>query len=155
MIYCFSSLYSPLDSGPGTPAQLLAGKAKEVDALAMGFLDTSNNISGEDGVEPLQGRVGEEVEEMMEECLSMSKMKEAAVAQGSLSAEEPERHTEVKISEGSRGTIEAKEPEGSSGDKDTSSRAGKGPSAGMRGEWEVMAMFSLWPWRRALHGFYC
>lgn len=63
MIYCFSSLYSPLDSGPGTPAQLLAGKAKEVDALAMGFLDTSNNISGEDGVEPLQGRVGEEVEE--------------------------------------------------------------------------------------------
>lgn len=111
------------NNSPGTPAQLLAGKAKEVDALAMGFLDTSNNISGEDGVEPLQGRVGEEVEEMMEECLSMSKMKEAAVAQGSLRAEEPERHTEVKISEGSRGTIEAKEPEGSSGDKDTSSRA--------------------------------
>nr|KAF6409343.1 centromere protein T [Rousettus aegyptiacus] len=58
------------NNSPGTPAQLLAGKAKEVDALAMGFLDTSNNISGEDGVEPLQGRVGEEVEEMMEECLT-------------------------------------------------------------------------------------
>lgn len=133
MTYCFSSLHSPLDPGPGKPAQLLSGKAKEVDALAMGFLNTSNNISGEDGLEPLHDGVGAEVEEMMEECLSMSKVKEAAVAQGSLRAEEPERHTEVIRSEGSRGTIEAKEPEGSPGDKDTSDRAGNGPSAGMRG----------------------
>ncbi|XP_024901029.1 centromere protein T isoform X2 [Pteropus alecto] len=109
--------------GPGKPAQLLAGKAKEVDALGMGFLNTSNNISGEDGLEPLHDGVGEEVEEMMEECLSMSEVKEAAVAQGSLRAEEPERHTEVMKSEGSQGTIEAKEPKRSSGDKDTSGRA--------------------------------
>lgn len=99
----------------------------------MGFLNTSNNISGEDGLEPLHDGVGEEVEEMMEECLSMSEVKEAAVAQGSLRAEEPERHTEVIKSEGSQGTIEAKEPKRSSGDKDTSGRAGKGPSAGIRG----------------------
>lgn len=99
----------------------------------MGFLNTSNNISGEDKLEPLQDGVGEEVEEMMEECLSMSEVKEAAVAQGSLRAEEPETHTEVIKSKGSQGTIEAKEPEGSSGDKDASGRAGKGPSLGMRG----------------------
>ncbi|ELK14516.1 centromere protein T isoform X1 [Pteropus alecto] len=111
------------NNSPGKPAQLLAGKAKEVDALGMGFLNTSNNISGEDGLEPLHDGVGEEVEEMMEECLSMSEVKEAAVAQGSLRAEEPERHTEVMKSEGSQGTIEAKEPKRSSGDKDTSGRA--------------------------------
>ncbi|KAF4010801.1 hypothetical protein G4228_002261 [Cervus hanglu yarkandensis] len=56
-------------SGPGKPAQLLARKVEEVDALAMGFPNTSS-ISGEDGVEPLQNGVGEEAEESMEESMT-------------------------------------------------------------------------------------
>ncbi|XP_055268484.1 centromere protein T isoform X2 [Moschus berezovskii] len=43
-------------SGPGKPAQLQARKVEEVDALAMGFPNTSS-ISGEDGIEPLQNGV--------------------------------------------------------------------------------------------------
>ncbi|XP_016056219.1 PREDICTED: centromere protein T isoform X2 [Miniopterus natalensis] len=106
------------NNSPGKPAQLLAGKAEEVDAFTNGFPNTSNSISGEDGLEPLQGGVGEEVEELMEESLSVSEVKEAAGAQGSARAEEPETHTQVIEAEGSWGTTEAKEPEVSSGDKD-------------------------------------
>uniref|UniRef100_A0A452S558 Centromere protein T n=1 Tax=Ursus americanus TaxID=9643 RepID=A0A452S558_URSAM len=52
---------------PGKPAQLLAGKAKKVDAHAVSFPNNSSTISGEDGVEPLQDGVDEEAEERMEE----------------------------------------------------------------------------------------
>lgn len=97
----------------------------------MGFTNNSSSISGEDGLEPLQDGVDEEVEEMMEESLSMSKVKEAAGAQGTARAEEPEKHTEVEA-EGSWGPPEAKELEGSSWDEDTSGRTGKEPIAGIR-----------------------
>lgn len=70
---------------------------------------------------------------MMEESLCVSKLKEAAGTQGSARAEEPETHTEVTEAKGSWRAVEAKEPEGSSGDKDTSGRTGKGPTAGIRG----------------------
>ncbi|XP_023618895.1 centromere protein T isoform X4 [Myotis lucifugus] len=110
------------NNSPGKPAQFLAGKAEEVDALAMGFPNTSSSTSGEDGLEPLLGGVGEEVEERMEESMSLSEVKEAAGAQASARAEEPEAHTEVAEAEGSWGAIEEKEPEGSSGDKDTEAR---------------------------------
>ncbi|XP_015423325.1 PREDICTED: centromere protein T isoform X2 [Myotis davidii] len=109
------------NNSPGKPAQLLAGKAEEVDALAMGFPNTSSSTSGEDGLEPLLGGVGEEVEERMEESVSLSEVKEAAGAPASARAEEPEAHTEVAETEGSWGAIEEKEPEGSSGD-DTEAR---------------------------------
>lgn len=112
----------------------MAGKVEEVGALALGFPNTSSNISGEDGVEPLQNGVGEEAEGRMKEGLSMREVEEATGAQGSARAEEPEEHTEVTEAEGSQGAIEAKEPEGSSGDEDTPGRTGKGPSAGIR-EW--------------------
>ncbi|XP_026975347.1 centromere protein T isoform X2 [Sagmatias obliquidens] len=108
------------NNGAGKAAQLLAGKVKEVDALAMGFPNISSNISGEDGVEPLQNGVGEEAEERMEE--SLREVEKAAEAQGSARAEELEGHIEVTEAEGSWGAIEAKEPEGSSGDEDTSGR---------------------------------
>ncbi|XP_058384044.1 centromere protein T isoform X1 [Diceros bicornis minor] len=110
------------NNSPGKPAQLLAGRAEEVDALAMSFSHSSSSIFGEVAVEPLQDGVGEEAEERMEESLSMSKVKEAARAQGSARAEEPEGHTQVTEAEGSQGAIETKEPEGSSGDVDTSGR---------------------------------
>ncbi|KAB1274012.1 Centromere protein T [Camelus dromedarius] len=110
------------NSGPGKPAQLMAGKVEEVGALALGFPNTSSNISGEDGVEPLQNGVGEEAEGRMKEGLSMRGVEEATGAQGSARAEEPEEHTEVTEAEGSQGAIEAKEPEGSSGDEDTPGR---------------------------------
>ncbi|XP_019511060.1 PREDICTED: centromere protein T [Hipposideros armiger] len=104
------------------PAQLLAGKAEEVDALAMGFSNNSSSISEEGGLDPLQDEVGKEVEEMMEESLCMSKVKEAAGAQGSVREEEPETHTEMIEAEESWGAVDAKEPEGSSGDKNTFDR---------------------------------
>ncbi|XP_004320895.3 centromere protein T [Tursiops truncatus] len=108
------------NNGAGKAAQLLAGKVEEVDALAMGFPNISSNISGEDGVEPLQNGVGEEAEERMEE--SLREVEKAAEAQGSARAEELEGHIEVTEAEGSWGAVEAKEPEGSSGDEDTSGR---------------------------------
>lgn len=145
----FQPIFSPLDSGAGKAAQLLAGKVKEVDALAMGFPNISSNISGEDGVEPLQNGVGEEAEERMEE--SLREVEKAAEAQGSARAEELEGHIEVTEAEGSWGAIEAKEPEGSSGDEDTSGRTGKGPSAGIRG-WVGKGQLCPWPWRRGLPG---
>ncbi|XP_059986501.1 centromere protein T isoform X4 [Lagenorhynchus albirostris] len=110
------------NNGAGKAAQLLAGKVEEVDALAMGFPNISSNISGEDGVEPLQNGVGEEAEERMEE--SLREVEKAAEAQGSARAEELEGHIEVTEAEGSWGAVEAKEPEGSSGDEDTSGRTG-------------------------------
>ncbi|XP_036202643.1 centromere protein T isoform X3 [Myotis myotis] len=113
------------NNSPRKPAQLLAGKAEEVDALAMGFPNTSSSTSGEDGLEPLLGGVGEEVEERMEESMSLSEVKEAAGAQASARAEEPEAHTEVAEAEGSWGATEEKEPEGSSGDKDTEGRTAR------------------------------
>ncbi|XP_007457328.1 PREDICTED: centromere protein T [Lipotes vexillifer] len=108
------------NNGAGKPAQLLAGKVEEVDALGMGFPNISSNISGEDGIEPLQNGVGEEAEERMEE--SLREVEKAAEAQGSARAEELEAHIEVTEAEGSWGAVEAKEPEGSSGDEDTSGR---------------------------------
>ncbi|XP_024589235.1 centromere protein T isoform X2 [Neophocaena asiaeorientalis asiaeorientalis] len=108
------------NNGAGKAAQLLAGNVEEVDALAMGFPNISSNISGEDGVEPLQNGVGEEAEERMEE--SLREVEKAAEAQGSARAEELEGHIEVTEAEGSWGAVEAKEPEGSSGDGDTSGR---------------------------------
>lgn len=110
----------------------------------MGFPNTSNGTSGEDELEPLQDGVGEEVEEIMEESMSLDEVKEAAGAQASARAEEPEAHIEVTEAEGSWGAIEAKEPERSSGDKDTEGRTGKGPSAGIRVS-GVTVVFSPWP----------
>ncbi|KAF6287736.1 centromere protein T [Rhinolophus ferrumequinum] len=110
------------NDSPRKPAQHLAGKAEEVAALAVGSPNNSSSISGEGGLEPLQDEVGEEVEEMMEESLCVSKVKEAAGTQGSARAEEPETHTEVTEAKGSWRAVEDKEPEGSSGDKDTSGR---------------------------------
>ncbi|KAF6076953.1 centromere protein T [Phyllostomus discolor] len=57
------------NNSPGRPDQLLVGKAEEVDALAVGFPNTSNSSSGEDGLQPLQDGVGEEAEDVMEESL--------------------------------------------------------------------------------------
>lgn len=68
----------------------------------------------------------------MEESSCMSKVKEATGTEGSARAEEPETHTEVIEAKGSWRAVEAKEPEGSSGDKDTSGRTGKRPTAGIR-----------------------
>ncbi|XP_064129982.1 centromere protein T isoform X2 [Loxodonta africana] len=108
---------------PEKPTQLLAGRAVEVKALAVGFPNTSSGISGEDGVEPLGDAVDEQAEERMEEGgLSVSEAKEATGTQGSAGVEESEGHTEVTEADGSAGAVEAKEPGGSSGDKDTSNR---------------------------------
>ncbi|KAF6076952.1 centromere protein T [Phyllostomus discolor] len=112
------------NNSPGRPDQLLVGKAEEVDALAVGFPNTSNSSSGEDGLQPLQDGVGEEAEDVMEESLSMSDEEEAAGAQGSARAEEPKTHKEGTEAEGSWGATEAKELEGPSRDKDTAGRTG-------------------------------
>uniref|UniRef100_A0A2K6EKV8 Centromere protein T n=1 Tax=Propithecus coquereli TaxID=379532 RepID=A0A2K6EKV8_PROCO len=61
-----SSGSAPWNNSPGKPAQFLAGKAEEVNALALGFRNTSSSISGR-GVEPLQDGVCEEAEKRMEE----------------------------------------------------------------------------------------
>uniref|UniRef100_A0A8C6CLC2 Centromere protein T n=1 Tax=Moschus moschiferus TaxID=68415 RepID=A0A8C6CLC2_MOSMO len=106
---------------PGKPAQLLARKVEEVDALAMGFPNTSS-ISGEDGIEPLQNGVGEEAEESMGESMNVREVEKAAKL-GSARAEEPEGHIEVTEAAGSLGATEAEEPEGSSEDEDTSGRS--------------------------------
>ncbi|XP_064129983.1 centromere protein T isoform X3 [Loxodonta africana] len=111
------------NNSPEKPTQLLAGRAVEVKALAVGFPNTSSGISGEDGVEPLGDAVDEQAEERMEEGgLSVSEAKEATGTQGSAGVEESEGHTEVTEADGSAGAVEAKEPGGSSGDKDTSNR---------------------------------
>lgn len=125
-------VFSSLHSGPGKPAQFLAGEAEEVDAFALGFLSTSSGVSGEDEVEPLHNGVEEAEKKMKEEGVSVSEM-EATGAQGPSRAEEPEGHTQVTEAEGSQGTAEAEGPGASSGDEDASSRAGKRPSAG--GDW--------------------
>nr|XP_035970913.1 centromere protein T isoform X1 [Halichoerus grypus] len=101
---------------PGKPAQLLAAKAKKVDALAVSFPNNSSAISGEDGVEPLQDGVGEEAEERMEEGLNVSKVMDTTGRQGSVRTEKSKGYREM--TEG----VEAKEPEGSSGDEDISGR---------------------------------
>ncbi|XP_045389502.1 centromere protein T isoform X2 [Lemur catta] len=120
----WSSGSAPRNNSPGKPAQFLAGKAEEVNALALGFPNTSSSISGH-GVEPLQDGVCEEAEKRIEEeqkGLSMSEVKEATGTQGPLGAEEPEGYMEVTEAEGSLGAVEAEDPEGSSGDEDTSGR---------------------------------
>ncbi|XP_062968621.1 centromere protein T [Cynocephalus volans] len=110
-------------NSPRKPAQFLSGKEEEVDALALGFLNTSSNISAEDGVEPLQDGFGKEaVKRMEEEGLNVSEVKEATGGQGPARAEKPEGHTEVTEAERSQGAVEAEELEGSSGDDDTSGR---------------------------------
>ncbi|XP_006072060.3 centromere protein T isoform X3 [Bubalus bubalis] len=114
-------------SGPGKPAQLLARKMEEAEAIALGLPNTSS-VSGEDGIEPLQNGVGEEAEESMEESMSVREVEKAAEEQGSARAEEPEGHTEVAAAAGSLGAIEAKEPEGSSEDEDTSASPELPPS---------------------------
>ncbi|XP_012598004.2 centromere protein T isoform X1 [Microcebus murinus] len=119
-----SSGPAPRNSSPGKPAQFLAGKAEEVNALALGFPNTSSSISGP-GVEPLQDGVGEEAEKRMEEeekGLSLSEVKEATGARGPSGVEEPEGYMEVTEAEGSLGAVEAEEPEGSSEDEETSGR---------------------------------
>ncbi|XP_045438729.1 centromere protein T isoform X1 [Pipistrellus kuhlii] len=113
------------NNSPEKPAQLLAGKAEKVDALAMGFPNTSNGTSAEDELKPLLDRDGEEVEEIMEESMSLDEVKEAAGAQASARAEEPEAHMEVTEAEGSWGAVEAKEPERSSRDKDAEGRTAR------------------------------
>lgn len=92
----------------------------------MSFPNNSSAISGEDGVEPLQDGVGEEAEERMEEGLNVSKVMDTTGTQGSVRTEKSKGYREM--TEG----VEAKEPEGSSGDEDISGRTGKGPDAGMR-----------------------
>ncbi|KAM8776595.1 centromere protein T [Rhynchonycteris naso] len=104
--------------------QLLAGMAEEADALPMGFPNTGNSISGEDGLEPLQDGVDKEAEKTVQEISGLSEVKEAAGAQRSTRAEEPGRDTKVIEADGSWGATEAKEPEGSSGDMDTTGRTG-------------------------------
>ncbi|XP_019654384.1 centromere protein T isoform X2 [Ailuropoda melanoleuca] len=99
---------------PGKPAELLAGKAKKVDAHAVSFPNNSSAISGEDGVEPLQDGVDEEAEERMEESLSVSEVMDTTGTQGSVRTEKSKRHREMSEA------VEAKEPEGSSGDEDIS-----------------------------------
>ncbi|XP_030880408.1 centromere protein T isoform X1 [Leptonychotes weddellii] len=101
---------------PRKPAQLLAAKAKKVDALAVSFPNNSSAISGEDGVEPLQDGVGEEAEERMEEGLSVSKVMDTTGTQGSVRTEKSKGYREMTEA------VEAKEPEGSSGDEDISGR---------------------------------
>ncbi|XP_011222247.2 centromere protein T isoform X4 [Ailuropoda melanoleuca] len=101
---------------PGKPAELLAGKAKKVDAHAVSFPNNSSAISGEDGVEPLQDGVDEEAEERMEESLSVSEVMDTTGTQGSVRTEKSKRHREMSEA------VEAKEPEGSSGDEDISGR---------------------------------
>ncbi|XP_037371826.1 centromere protein T isoform X3 [Talpa occidentalis] len=103
-------------------AQLLAGKAEEADALAVNFPNTSSSVSDEDGVEPLQDGVGKEAEERMGEGLSLSKVKEATVAQESPGAEEHEGDTDMTELEGSWGAVEAKVPEECPGKEDTTGR---------------------------------
>ncbi|KAM9607643.1 centromere protein T [Trichechus inunguis] len=111
------------NNSPGKPTQLLAGRAVEVNTLAVGFPNTNSGISGEDGVEPLGDAADEQAEERMEEGgMSVSEAEEARGAQGSAEVEESEGHTEVTEANGSAGAVEAEEPEGSSGDEDTSDR---------------------------------
>ncbi|XP_043456796.1 centromere protein T [Prionailurus bengalensis] len=100
---------------PVKPAQLLAGKSKKVDALAMSFPNTSSAIAGEDEVEPLQGGVGENAEERMEESLSVSEVKDTTGTQGSVRTDKSDRNETSEA-------VEAKEPEGSSGDENISGR---------------------------------
>lgn len=90
----------------------------------MSFPNTSNAIAGEDEVEPLQGGVGENAEERMEESLSVSEVKDTTGTQGSVRTDKSDRNETSEA-------VEAKEPEGSSGDENISGRTGKGPSAGM------------------------
>ncbi|XP_059009576.1 centromere protein T isoform X4 [Mustela lutreola] len=101
---------------PGKPAQLLAGKAKKIDVLAVSLPNNSSAISGEDGVEPLQDGVGEEAEERMEESLSVSEVMGSTGTQGSVRTEKSKGHGEMTEA------LEAKEPEGSSEDEDISGR---------------------------------
>ena len=92
----------------------------------MSFPNNSSAISEEDGVEPLQDEVGKEAEERMEESLSVSEVTDPTGTQGSVRTEKSKGYREM--TEGH----DAKEPKGSSGDKEISGRTGKGPNAGMR-----------------------
>ncbi|KAG8521736.1 Centromere protein T [Galemys pyrenaicus] len=105
------------------PAPFLTGKEEKADALAMNLLSMSpSHVSGEDGVEPLQDGAGEEAEERMGESLSMSKVKEALVAQESPGAEQHEGDTDMTETEGSWEAAKASVPEESSGNDDTTGR---------------------------------
>ncbi|XP_006860394.1 PREDICTED: centromere protein T [Chrysochloris asiatica] len=107
---------------PGKPTQLLAGRSEEAQTLAVGFQSTSSgDISEEEEVEPLGDRVNEQAEERTEEeDVSVSEAMEVTGAQRS-GAEESEGHSEVTETDRFPGAAEAEEPEGSSGDKDSSS----------------------------------
>ncbi|XP_053460352.1 centromere protein T isoform X2 [Nycticebus coucang] len=110
------------NNSPEKSAQFPAKKAEEVSALALGFPNTSNIISG-DGVEPLKDGVVEAAEKRIEEeGLRMSEVKETTGSQGPFRAEQPEGHTEVIEAEGFQEVVEAEKPEESKGDEDTSGR---------------------------------
>ncbi|CAD7689056.1 unnamed protein product [Nyctereutes procyonoides] len=101
---------------PGKQAQLLARKAKNIDALAMSFPNKSSAISGEDGVDLLQDGIDEEAEERMEENLSVSKVMDTTGTQGSIRTENSKGYREMTEA------VETNEPKGSSEDEDISDR---------------------------------
>ncbi|XP_072587772.1 centromere protein T [Vulpes vulpes] len=101
---------------PGKQAQLLARKAKNVDALAMSFPNKSSAISGEDGVDLLQDGIDEEAEERMEEKLSVSEVMDTTGTQGSVRTENSKGYREMTEA------VETNEPKGSSEDEDISDR---------------------------------
>ncbi|XP_077743851.1 centromere protein T isoform X4 [Canis aureus] len=108
-----TSLVSP---DPGKQAQLLARKAKNVDAIAMSFPNKSSAISGEDGVDLLQDGIDEEAEERMEENLSVSEVMDTTGTQGSVRTENSKGYREMTEA------VETNEPKGSSEDEDISDR---------------------------------
>ncbi|XP_041625891.1 centromere protein T isoform X2 [Vulpes lagopus] len=101
---------------PGKQAQLLARKAKNVDALAMSFPNKSSAISGEDGADLLQDGIDEEAEERMEEKLSVSEVTDTTGTQGSVRTENSKGYREMTEA------VETNEPKGSSEDEDISDR---------------------------------
>ncbi|XP_005620868.1 centromere protein T isoform X1 [Canis lupus baileyi] len=101
---------------PGKQAQLLARKAKNVDAIAMSFPNKSSAISGEDGVDLLQDGIDEEAEERMEENLSVSEVMDTTGTQGSVRTENSKGYREMTEA------VETNEPKGSSEDEDISDR---------------------------------
>ncbi|KAM6223781.1 centromere protein T [Rhynchocyon petersi] len=108
------------NNSPFKTAQLLTGRAEEVNTVSVGSSNSSSGLAREGGAEPLaDGDEGPAEEGMEEGGATLSVNEEGAGrAQGSAGTEESEGHSQGAEADGSFGTVDSEKLQGASGDQD-------------------------------------